>query len=339
MSSEPQQTSESPLEGYLLSQTLLMLCIPIGWSITYSRLKQLDEVTALNSKHRTVPKDQFWEEVDKMSVETKKLEEWTGLQRDFQAMRRKQMHSLTSDKLKLNSFYTESTNPSASKLSVCRRKNATKALECLIFGYIRVSAENEYNLNVPHYLKALCFTFYGFVCMQSDILSVNQMNTAQYALSESLHSKPTHLFAQKIYDSKRNGFGSEEFDKKCGIFDYESIIVAKTDQNHIFCSYLSKNFIRRKFFKSAAPKECDELIFVGCLLSSATPTLPFSRNHSNQIECIYHFPKDFEVNRKQKLSDIVIHDADKLVAASECDQFPWSKGGIRISEFEIFVLD
>ena len=175
--------------------------------------------------------------------------------------------------------------------------------------------------------------------MQSNILSINQMNTLEYALSESLRSKPTHLLAQKIYDSKKEGFGSGEFDKKCGNFDYESIIVAKTNQNHIFCAHLSKNFIRRKFFRSAAPIEYDELVYVGYLLSSSIPTVPFSRNHSNKIESIYHFPKDFEVDRKQRLSDIVIHDEDKLIAASKYDQLVLNKDDIFISEFEIFVVD
>merc|ERR1712228_1034248 len=166
--------------------------------------------------------------------------------------------------------------------------NAKTAMQCLLFGYIREFIEDKYALNIPFYLKALCLTFYGNICMQSRILNINQMNTSQYTLSSTLVCKPKYLFVQKIYDSKEDGFGSKEFDKKCGKFDYQSIIVAKTNQNHIICCYLSKECIAH-YLSSGTLEETDQCIC--CLLQSPISTVPIMFNEGRGLS-MYLFSND-----------------------------------------------
>merc|ERR1712228_607308 len=215
-----------------------------------------------------------------------------------------------SIELLLDSCKEQSFNEKPHHLDVRKINNAKTAMQCLLFGYIREFIEDKYALNIPFYLKALCLTFYGNICMQSRILNINQMNTIQYTLSASLHCKPKYLFAQKIYDSKQDGFDQQKFNEKCGIFDYQSIIVAKTNQNHAFCYQLSKGYYDLFLYNArthAMPQS------IGCLLESPILTVPVLYDESCNMskDLIYHFQNNFEANRKKKLSEVVI----------KCNQF------------------
>ena len=171
--------------------------------------------------------------------------------------------------------------------------------------------------------------------MQSDILSINQMNTFQYAISSSLRSKPTHLFAQKIYGSKTDGFDQQEFDKKCSNVDHQLVIAAKTNQNHTFCYHLSKNYF-------SDMHEDIGIQSIGCLLESPILTIPVLYNPFDDRNYItYHYPNDFEANRMHRLSDIVVkYKRNSFVDGIEYPQaaLPSKTDKFCITHFEVFIV-
>eukprot|EP01084_Bolivina_argentea_P308642 533747_1 len=105
------------------------------------------------------------------------------------------------------------------------KKDAKKALKCLIFGYIKQETENKYNLIIPFYLKMICLQFYGYIIMKSNILNINQINTIQYVLTENLSHK--QFYFKKICDSKTDGFNAKKFNLKYNKCE-NSLIIIKT---------------------------------------------------------------------------------------------------------------
>merc|ERR1740123_204896 len=76
--------------------------------------------------------------------------------------------------------------------------------------------------------------------MNSRNLNVNQINTLQYVLSDSLPGNPLHTFVQKTCDSKDCGLEVKNIKRHLNHThpgNAGSIIVAKTNQDHILCSY------------------------------------------------------------------------------------------------------
>eukprot|EP01084_Bolivina_argentea_P308645 533755_1 len=118
---------------------------------------------------------------------------------------------------KLNTKQIQSVNTT--------KKDAKKALKCLIFGYIKQETENKYNLIIPFYLKMICLQFYGYIIMKSNILNINQINTIQYVLTENLSHK--QFYFKKICDSKTDGFNAKKFNLKYNKCE-NSLIIIKT---------------------------------------------------------------------------------------------------------------
>eukprot|EP01084_Bolivina_argentea_P308643 533748_1 len=123
------------------------------------------------------------------------------------------------------SKYHEKFNTKQIQLVNTTKKDAKKALKCLIFGYIKQETENKYNLIIPFYLKMICLQFYGYIIMKSNILNINQINTIQYVLTENLSHK--QFYFKKICDSKTDGFNAKKFNLKYNKCE-NSLIIIKT---------------------------------------------------------------------------------------------------------------
>merc|ERR1711920_1209414 len=119
-------------------------------------------------------------------------------------------------------------------------------------------------------------------------------------------------FVQKIYDSNENGFDKRKFYAKCGNFDFKSIIVAKTNQEHVFCFYSSKNVLYNAFIQQQKKRD----VKLGFLLSSP---ITVNRPIWNRKLSFFHFPNNFKVDQKEKFSDLIqkYSDDNNIIEESE----------------------
>ena len=217
---------------------------------------------------------------------------------------------------------------------IVRRKKlcykGKEKLEFLIFGWIRKLIENKYNLNViiPYYLKMLCLKFYGNIIMDTNLLNNNQLNTFGYVLQSFNSTGSKHFYARKIYDTKTDGFDSKIFDKKCGILFTESIVVVRTNANHIFA------FCRHNF---------DPQNQIGCILhspESPVSTIPMVIVHkdSEHIANLYHFSNKYVANFDKKLSEVITEHNDASITYSIKNP-PNKNNKLYVSDFEIFLFE
>ena len=213
---------------------------------------------------------------------------------------------------------------------LCNSYKGKEILEFLIFGWIRKLIENKYNLNViiPYYLKMLCLKFYGNIIMDTNLLNNNQLNTFGYVLQSFNLTGSKHFYAQKVYDSKTDGFDSKLFDKKCGILLTESIFIVRTNADHIFA------FCRYNF---------DSQKQIGCILQSpqspiSTIPIVIGHNDPENICNVYHFSNKYIANFNNKLSEIITeHNNDTSVTYSIKNP-PNKNNKLYISDFETFLF-
>ena len=160
-------------------------------------------------------------------------------------------------------------------------------LEKLAFGYIRLLIENKHKkMNIPSYLKTICFEYYGNIQMNSKILNVNEMNIIAYILKEKLNDKIKYFEPKLIYTSNENEFDRKNVEEKLKYDTSNNFIVIKTNDNHVYGTFNSLKICKQRF---------DDF---GCFLRNTfNNTIPiiWKKEWKQTVHDIYHFPNDFEV--------------------------------------------
>jgi len=197
-------------------------------------------------------------------------------------------------------------------------------IEYLSFGYIRSEIENKYELHIPCNLKKVCLEFYGNVIMESNILDLYQTNILSNLLSQKLNGKVKYFFfrPKMICNSSNNSFDATEIELKCDKDWNNTMVIIKTNNGNVYTQ-----FYRFKGFTD-----------FGICLKCSFKTIPIIwTNPANNIKT-YHVPNDYDLNVKEKLTDIFTKATDSNMDEIEYLTQNDIPNDIKIEHFEIFRM-